>query len=135
MKCAVGLVLALALPARAEDIVYDGGGTTGPLAFATDTAQVTFAPQDIAEAAPLFGDGGPSLRLRLTGPATRALYAFSLQSLGQSVSLSVCGETLFPALLPRPIESGEVAVPVESLGSATWYARVLSGEFPCTGSE
>ena len=100
------------------------------LAFETKAGALTFSADDIAEAAPQFGAQGAGLMFALNKGPAAAFTALTEASVGQRLTMLICGEVVVSAVLQERL-SGTASVPLESLGEATWFAARLSGEEPC----
>lgn len=98
--------------------------------FTTQSGTLSLTPKDMADAAPLFGAQGPGLAFRLRPEAARAFGELTEASIGQVMSLHVCGDLLIEAVVQmRMVGNGQVAL--DSLGDANWYAARMRGDEPC----
>lgn len=118
---AAGLVTVT--PALADEVVV----------FSTKTAVLALSPNDVEDAAPQFGGEGAGLSFILAPAASKAFADLTEQSLGQVMTLTVCGDVLVEAVIRERLE-GRGYVALDSLGDATWYASRMTGDAPCDGT-
>ena len=118
---AIGLI-CLGSPTLAEEVVI--------ARFETATERLPITVEDMADAAPLFGDQGAGLALELSPEAGAAFADMTERTAGTTLSFYVCDTLLVSAVIQGRL-SGRGQVAMESLGEATYYARVLNGEISC----
>ena len=114
--------LAIGTWALAEDVVV----------FATKAGALALSPEDITDAAPQFGETGAGLNFILAPTAAKAFADLTGDSIGQMMTLTICGDILVEAVIRDRLE-GRGYVALDSLGDATWYASRMTGEASCDG--
>ncbi len=100
--------------------------------FSTKSGVLALTPDDVEDAAPQFGGEGAGLNFILAPAASKAFADLTESSVGQLMTLTICGYVLVEAVIRERLE-GRGYVALDSLGDATWYASRMTGEAPCDG--
>ncbi len=119
----LGAGLVAGTPALADEVAV----------FSTKTAVLALTPDDMEDAAPQFGGEGAGLSFILAPAASKAFADLTESSVGQMMTLTICGDVLVEAVIRGRLE-GRGYVALDSLGDANWYASRMTGEAPCDGT-
>ena len=100
--------------------------------FSTKSGVLALTPDDVEDAAPQFGGEGAGLSFILAPAASKDFADLTENSVGQMMTLTVCGDVLVEAVIRGRLE-GRGYVALDSLRDATWYAPRMTGDAPCDG--
>lgn len=103
------------------------------LRFSSLSGSMALSAREITEAKPVFDNGAAGITLRLSDAAAGEFGTLTARSVGEVMTLSVCGDDLLSATVQAPIESGMIGVTTQGPEIAARYARVLGGEIGCDG--
>ena len=101
--------------------------------FSTKSGVLALTPDDVEDAAPQFGGEGAGLSFILAPAASEAFADLTERSVGQLMTLAVCGDVLVEAVIRERLE-GRGYLALDSLAEAHWYASRMTGEAPCDGT-
>ena len=127
MRCMRGTVWAVGFTAF---FVASHAVADEVVVFRSDEDTLVLTAADFADAQPQFGDQGPGLSFLLAPDASKAFANLTEASIGQTLSMIVCGEVLIEAVIQSRLE-GRGAIAMDSLSEATWFAARMRGDAPC----